>query len=124
MFLVILLYDQLLFRPLSYWAEKFKIEAVGYERVYRPWVIKLLQRTRLLKRLDRFFALLGDRFVNFTSFRRHPILFSESNVTVFNKVLVCIGYALLSIGFMVGTIFFVRFIIQYIHASEIFHVIF
>lgn len=124
MFLVILLYDQLLFRPLSYWAEKFKVETVGYERIYRPWMIKLLQRTRLLKQLDQFFAWLGDHFVNFTSFRRHAHSTDHAYSPILGRVFVYIWYLSIVIGFLLGATVFIRFIIEYIRPSEILHVVF
>ena len=49
MLIVILIYDQLLFRPLIAWAEKFRAEQVGQEREVRSWLINLLHRTRMLR---------------------------------------------------------------------------
>jgi len=51
MFAVILLYDQLLFRPLVAWADKFKFEQTEGQDRPRSWVLRLLQRTRLFRRL-------------------------------------------------------------------------
>lgn len=48
MFLVILIYDQLLFRPLIAWSERFRGEESAHAG---SWVLTLLQRTRLLQRL-------------------------------------------------------------------------
>ena len=51
MLVVILLYDQLLFRPLVAWADKFRFEqtAVGDAR-RRPGCCDLFRRTRALAR--------------------------------------------------------------------------
>ena len=49
MLIVILLYDQLLFRPLVAWSSKFRFELTASEDVEDPWVLKLLRRTRLLR---------------------------------------------------------------------------
>lgn len=49
MFLVILIYDQLLFRPLLAWAERFRTESMNEIGEVDSWVFRLLQRTRLLK---------------------------------------------------------------------------
>src|SRR5438270_4644914 len=46
MFVVILLYDQLLFRPLIAWSRKFQGDAVDVDNV-RPWLLIVLQRARL-----------------------------------------------------------------------------
>jgi NitT/TauT family transport system permease protein len=45
MAIVILLYDQLLFRPVIAWAAKFRVELSASQVVERSWVLSLLQRT-------------------------------------------------------------------------------
>ena len=49
MLVVILLYDQLLFRPLVAWSSKFRFELTASEDAEDPWMLKLLRRTRLLR---------------------------------------------------------------------------
>ncbi len=49
MLIVILAYDQLLFRPLVAWSAKFRFELTASEEAEDPWVLKLLRRTRLLR---------------------------------------------------------------------------
>src|SRR6201993_4808892 len=46
MFVVILLYDQLLFRPLLAWSRKFMADPLGEEDNIRPWFLIVLQRAR------------------------------------------------------------------------------
>ena len=46
MLLVILAYDQLLFRPLVAWSAKFRFEMTSGAVAEDPWVLKLLRRTR------------------------------------------------------------------------------
>ena len=45
MAIVIILYDQLLFRPVIAWANKFKVELSVSQEVESSWVLNLLQRT-------------------------------------------------------------------------------
>jgi NitT/TauT family transport system permease protein len=47
MFVVILLYDQLLFRPLLAWSRKFQADPSADEENIRPWFLIVLQRARL-----------------------------------------------------------------------------
>jgi len=47
MFVVILLYDQLLFRPLLAWSRKFQADPAADEDNVRPWFLVVLQRARL-----------------------------------------------------------------------------
>jgi NitT/TauT family transport system permease protein len=49
MLIVILLYDQLLFRPLVAWSAKFRFEVVAGAIAEDPWLLKLLRRTRVLR---------------------------------------------------------------------------
>ena len=48
MLVVILLYDQLLFRPLVAWSAKFRFETTAGATAEDPWMLKLMRRTRLL----------------------------------------------------------------------------
>jgi NitT/TauT family transport system permease protein len=50
---VIVLYDQLLFRPIVAWADKFRFEQTASQEQPRSWFFDLLQRARLLSRLSR-----------------------------------------------------------------------
>jgi NitT/TauT family transport system permease protein len=49
MAIVILLYDQLLFRPIVAWADKFKVELTESEIAPTSWVLDVLQRTYWLR---------------------------------------------------------------------------
>lgn len=66
MFIVILIYDQLLFRPLVAWSEKFKAEreSTGASLAHESWVINLFRRTRTLRLIGHKLASLFNSFVN------------------------------------------------------------
>jgi len=49
MLVVILLYDQLLFRPLVAWSAKFRVELTASAVAEDPWVLKVLRRTHVLR---------------------------------------------------------------------------
>ncbi|APR35371.1 ABC transporter permease [Paraburkholderia sp. SOS3] len=51
MTIVILLYDQLLFRPLVAWADKFRMENTSSGNAPESWLLDLIRRTRLIHRL-------------------------------------------------------------------------
>ncbi|MER3536290.1 MAG: sulfonate ABC transporter permease [Thermus sp.] len=55
MLLVIFLYDQLVFRPLVAWSEKFKYEDRPSEEA-ESWVLDLFRRTRFLRRVSAWLA--------------------------------------------------------------------
>jgi NitT/TauT family transport system permease protein len=49
MLAVILIYDQLLFRPLVAWSAKFRFEMTSGADLADPWVLSVLRKTRLLR---------------------------------------------------------------------------
>jgi len=49
MLLVILAYDQLLFRPLVAWSAKFRFETTASVEVEDPWMLRLIRRTHVLR---------------------------------------------------------------------------
>ncbi len=61
MLVVILIYDQLLFRPLVAWADRFRFEQEAGGLPPRSWVLNMLRRSRLVDRLTRPFASLWRR---------------------------------------------------------------
>jgi NitT/TauT family transport system permease protein len=52
MALVILAYDQLLFRPIVAWADKFRFEQTAAQQRPRSWIYDVVRRTRLLRRIS------------------------------------------------------------------------
>jgi NitT/TauT family transport system permease protein len=49
MLVVIIIYDQVLFRPLVAWSEKFRFEMIAGATAEDPWVLRILRRTRALR---------------------------------------------------------------------------
>ncbi|HEY1410784.1 MAG TPA: ABC transporter permease subunit, partial [Rhodopila sp.] len=70
MLVVILLYDQLLFRPLVAWSAKFRFETTSGGTASDPWMLRLMRRTRLLKFVGEMVgdaaAFLGGMRLSFT----------------------------------------------------------
>ncbi|MCH9644071.1 MAG: ABC transporter permease subunit [Gammaproteobacteria bacterium] len=73
MVIVIALYDQLLFRPLVAWSEKFKVEEGTDDDVAESWLLNLFQRADFFQYIGTFFAAFGDIVVNFKLFRKRAI---------------------------------------------------
>src|SRR6202012_973759 len=59
MIIVILLYDQLLFRPIVAWADKFRFEQTAAAEAPRSWVYDALRQTRLFRRIRELFEGLN-----------------------------------------------------------------
>ncbi|PIJ48192.1 MULTISPECIES: ABC transporter permease [unclassified Erwinia] len=82
MFIVILAYDQLLFRPLVAWADKYRMETTRSEQAPQSWLRDLTRRTRLVHlamiRIGKIFATLARLRLTFKpagqgQYDRHPL---------------------------------------------------
>jgi NitT/TauT family transport system permease protein len=119
MFIVIMIYDQLLFRPLVAWSDKFKSEQ-QLNGEPESWVINLLRRTRLMRYLGTHIARLFERFVNIPVFRikASPVMVKRKEdrlaITLYNMMIALIG---LSAG-----IFLILFTINNISLAQMGHV--
>lgn len=58
MTVVIVVYDQFLFRPMVAWADKFRLEDTSSQSAPESWVLKLIQRTRAIQLLLKPFGKL------------------------------------------------------------------
>ena len=61
MTITILIYDQLLFRPLVVWADKFRYEQTAAQIVPRSWVVDLFRHTRLLRLVGEWIGTVIER---------------------------------------------------------------
>ena len=99
MLLVLICYDQLMFRPLVAWAERFKVEETPGETVPQSWALDLFRRARLLRfvgsplglslKLARNLRLLGG-------YQPEPGLNEEREPGFFTRVGDWLWYALVA----------------------------
>jgi NitT/TauT family transport system permease protein len=68
MLIVIFIYDQVLFRPLVAWADRFRFEQEPGTQAPESWVFDVLRRSRLIERLIAPFAALWRQTLR----PRHP----------------------------------------------------
>ncbi|MBS1208240.1 MAG: sulfonate transporter permease [Proteobacteria bacterium] len=68
MLLAVLLYDQLFFRPLLAWADKFRFEESGSDTAQNSWLLTWLRRTDRIQALGLKLVSLLER--SLTAFRR------------------------------------------------------
>ncbi|QDL53479.1 ABC transporter permease [Rhodoferax aquaticus] len=69
MLIGVLLYDQLFFRPLLAWADKFRFEEVGGAQNQTSWLLTWLRRTERLQSIGDLIAAGLNR--SFAFFRKH-----------------------------------------------------
>jgi NitT/TauT family transport system permease protein len=68
MLVAILLYDQLFFRPLLAWADKFRYEESGSDTAQESWLLTWLRRTDRIQAIGMKFVSMLEH--SFTKFRR------------------------------------------------------
>lgn len=123
MLVVILLYDQFLFRPLLKWAEKFKAEYTAQEKGMRSWVTVLLQRTRILKYISAWFSKVSDFLLNAPLFRTKP---NHTHIALPPKLATTITvtwYGIVSAAVIISVIALGNFIFTKVTAHELLHVV-
>ncbi len=124
MFFVILIYDQLFFRPMVAWAEKFKAESSSDDNELEPpWLTRFLQRARLIKLSNHLLVVFSDNFVNTKLFH-----FTKPKEKAFDRsyttfLLIVLWYLMLA-SIIIYCLFAVyQFIFSHINIKESLHVL-
>ncbi len=127
MFIIIFLYDQLLFRPLLYWSQKFQIDnnIEQDQKKLIPWLVLLLQKTRLFHYFGVLFYILfqfviNAKIFNNKKYKTYSKSFNNSNIQV---AAIGFWYIFISIICVVFFLFLVQFIFKQLNFNEAIHVI-
>ena len=124
MFLVILVYDQLLFRPLVAWAEKFKFELTESQNSSESWVLTLFQRARFLRIAAAGAARIRDALAeSLPQPPRYRIVFREASSRL-AKLWKYAWYGSLFCGVVLGVWLLIRFVGSGVDQAEILKVFF
>lgn len=122
MVIVIFLYDQILFRPLIAWSEKFKMESSPDEEVYQSWLVDFIRGSRLMKQFGQVIALFKNYLVNI-----HWLGIGRSKATKetdlrWEKQLDYLWNVVVFLAIFVGGWLLLKFILAEVQAKTIFHV--
>jgi NitT/TauT family transport system permease protein len=93
MTIVIVLYDQLMFRPLVAWSDKFRFEQTAAQVVPESWLLDLMQRTRFVRTLATPFGQLFRYSLRF----RLPIKGVPVEGPVSSRVLDVVWYVIVAV---------------------------
>lgn len=122
MVVVIFLYDQILFRPLIAWSEKFKMEPSPDEAEYQSWLIDLIRGSRLMKRFGTVAAIVKNQIVNVYWLRNHGVKSVKEMDFRRQKQLNWLWSSIVLIAIVAGGWLLVNFILAELKLRDIFHV--
>jgi NitT/TauT family transport system permease protein len=121
MLIGITLYDQLFFRPLIAWADKFRFEEGSTEEAPRSWLLTWLRRTERLKGFVLGVAALLEQ--SLVWFRRdHDGTSIKARERPSNPAFVRVWDATIAAAVLLAAIWLVRFIHTEVGWSEVAHV--
>jgi NitT/TauT family transport system permease protein len=122
MVIIIFLYDQILFRPLIAWAEKFKMEQSADETEPQSWLVDWLRSSQLIKGIGAGFSILKERFVNLRLFSKPPGLAADELLDApYEKILDWLWNGLLIGGLLLSAWFLLHFILSELQLRDILH---
>lgn len=121
MLIGITLYDQLFFRPLIAWADKFRFEEGSSEDAPRSWLLTWLRRTDRLKRIVIGAAKMLER--SLVLFRRdHDGTSIKARPQLPNEAVARVWDATIAAAVLLAIVWLVRFIHTEVGWSEVGHV--
>ncbi|MGH8273713.1 MAG: ABC transporter permease [Gammaproteobacteria bacterium] len=122
MFVVIMLYDQLAFRPMVAWAEKFNPQAVRGEEP-RSWVLNLWRRSGLVASLGQFVEHVVEGMRRQRVARARPPARERARIARLSPRIGETGWSvILGVAAIVTVVFLARYILSDVGAGEIAHV--
>ena len=112
MVVVILLYDQLLFRPLVAWSDKFSYELTASQNAPSSWLLTLFTKSRFMRRMLSPIGFLIDRFTRLRLFK------AQANIAPFftareARLFDWLWYSILALGGIVA----LRYVLAFMHTS-------
>lgn len=123
MFIVIFLYDQLIFRPLVAWAEKFKAEEDANENPPQSWLLDLFQRADFFQYIGGTLSFIGDYIVNFSAFRRRQVTAKSVAPAAWRQVVLFLWNVILYGAIIAAVVVLGRFIFRAVSLHQALHVV-
>jgi NitT/TauT family transport system permease protein len=118
MLLVIFLYDQLLFRPLVYWTERFGEQNDEDIRLPRSWLVGLFQHAKTLQLLGNWLVRMGNGFVNFSLLKRQYLSKTQKRLQWKNNFFATIYYILFAVIFIFALFIIMQFVFINVSFAE------
>lgn len=124
MVIVIFLYDQILFRPLITWSEKFKAELSPDLEEYQSWLVDMIRKSRLIKKIGSYLAIVKMHLINPRwLMQKQSTPYVESN-EIRTKKNEWLWQTVLILAMTGICLFFFRFIFAALSLDDLVHVFF
>jgi NitT/TauT family transport system permease protein len=122
MFVVILLYDQLLFRPLVAWSDKFRYDFSPSQDMPRSWVLRLFNNSRVIKKIFAPITYISRYVLRIRLFKPSAshVPFSKSEARIFDYV----WYSLLALVGIVTLFQISMFLKTSVTIADVVHVLY
>ncbi len=124
MMIVIVLYDQLFFRPLLCWSEKFKIIQDTPQEASHSWIVSVLQRTRWLRYCSAKLGIAASLFINLGGGSKKPRYLEQQPLSTSARYRAYAWNILLFAVVLGLSIALVRFVALSLHWQEVRHALF
>lgn len=121
MAIVIFLYDQLIFRPIVAWSDKFNLGKTANQNVPKSFIYEIMRRTKLLTLIFRPLRKLGYKIlcIKFPIKKNRASVVESTRHVVSNKVFDILWYVVLSIIVIYSVLFLVRFLYDAVSLSKL-----
>jgi NitT/TauT family transport system permease protein len=131
--ILIIIYDNLLFRPALAWADKFKYELVSTSPAYSSWVLNLFKKSVYAKKIFKPLKYLIQSFIRGDIFdnQKHKITSVQSCRRIYNcssdeannyTIQDYIWYCFLAVIIVLSCIYTISFIKEALSLYEVLHV--
>ncbi len=121
MLIVILLYDQLLFRPLNQWSDRFKFEQESENQESGALLVHFFEHTRLIRKIGGFLTKFWNGFVNIQLFQMSDTKPRQPNYW-WQKKFITFWYLAVGLGLIASTYLLINFVFTYVSMHETLHV--
>lgn len=122
MFIVILCYDQLIFRPLNQWIDRFKFEEEDEAQLSESWMAMVFGRTRLMRIVGQGLDRLWDGFVSLPIYNKQHDLEIVTGTSQKARIAHHIVTALVVLVSLGAAFMLTQFVLQKLSWHEVVHV--
>ena len=124
MFIVIFLYDQIIFRPLVAWSEKFKANDEESEDEAQSWLLDLFHRTAFFVHCGQWLSMFAERIVNLRPRARVAVVAPWVSSERWQKAITLLFWSVLSVVVLLCLLVLWQFIFSSVDYGEGLKVIF